>query len=105
MLGARAHPPAGVPAMELVKTAIPGGLGLPPPRLADGRGFFSETFRVSWMSEMGLPTSWVQDNHSLSAAVGAVRGPHFQVPPRVQDKLVRVTRGSVLDVAVDLRRG
>ncbi len=91
--------------MELVKTAIPGVLVLRPPRLADGRGFFSETFRVSWMSEMGLPTSWVQDNHSLSAAVGTVRGLHFQVPPRAQVKLVRVTRGSVLDVAVDLRRG
>jgi len=91
--------------MELLKTALPGVLVLRPERFADERGFFSETFRHSWMQEAGLPTSWVQDNHSLSAAPGTVRGLHFQVPPRAQDKLVRVTRGSVLDVAVDLRRG
>jgi dTDP-4-dehydrorhamnose 3,5-epimerase len=91
--------------MELVKTAIPGVLLLRPARVEDGRGFFSETFRRSWMEEAGLPTSWVQDNHSMSAAPGTVRGLHFQVPPRVQDKLVRVIRGSLLDVAVDLRRG
>jgi dTDP-4-dehydrorhamnose 3,5-epimerase len=91
--------------MELVKTAIPGVLVLRPARLIDGRGFFSETFRLSWMAEAGLPASWVQDNHSLSVAAGTIRGLHFQVPPRAQDKLVRVTRGSVLDVSVDLRRG
>jgi len=91
--------------MELLKTAITGVLVLRPARFADGRGFFSETYRHSWMEEAGLPTAWVQDNHSLSTAPGTVRGLHFQVPPRAQDKLVRVTRGSVLDVAVDLRRG
>lgn len=91
--------------MELLKTAIPGVLVLRPGRFADDRGFFSETFRLSWMEEAGLPTSWVQDNHSFSAAAGTVRGLHFQVPPRAQDKLVRVARGSALDVVVDLRRG
>jgi dTDP-4-dehydrorhamnose 3,5-epimerase len=91
--------------MELVKTSIPGVLVLRPARVADGRGFFSETFRLAWMAEAGLPGSWVQDNHSMSVAAGTVRGLHFQVPPRAQDKLVRVTRGSVFDVAVDLRRG
>jgi dTDP-4-dehydrorhamnose 3,5-epimerase len=91
--------------MELLKTDMPGVLVLRPARFEDARGFFSETFRHSWMEEAGLPVSWVQDNHSLSAAPGTVRGLHFQVPPRAQEKLVRVTRGSVLDVAVDLRRG
>lgn len=91
--------------MELVKTSLPGVLVLRPARLQDERGFFAETFRQSWMEEAGLPTSWVQDNHSMSAAVGTVRGLHFQVPPRAQDKLIRVVRGSVFDVAVDLRRG
>lgn len=91
--------------MELLKTAMPGVLVLRPDRFADARGFFSETFRDSWMEEAGLPTCWVQDNHSSSTARGTVRGLHFQVPPRAQDKLVRVIRGSVFDVAVDLRRG
>jgi dTDP-4-dehydrorhamnose 3,5-epimerase len=91
--------------MELVETALPGVLVLRPDRFVDARGFFSETFRRSWMEEAGLPTAWVQDNHSRSAAVGTIRGLHFQVPPRTQDKLVRVAQGSVFDVAVDLRRG
>ncbi len=91
--------------MELLKTTLPGVLVLRPERFVDGRGFFSETFRRSWMEEAGLPTSWAQDNHSWSTTPGTVRGLHFQVPPRAQDKLVRVTRGSVLDVAVDLRQG
>jgi len=91
--------------MELLNTAIPGVLLLRPDRFGDERGFFSETFRLSWMEEAGLPASWVQDNHSMSAAPGTVRGLHFQVPPRAQDKLVRVVRGSIFDVAVDLRRG
>jgi dTDP-4-dehydrorhamnose 3,5-epimerase len=91
--------------MEILTTAIPGVLRLLPPRFGDGRGFFSETYRRSWFEEAGLPTEWVQDNHSLSAARGTVRGLHFQVPPRAQDKLVRVIRGGVLDVALDLRHG
>jgi len=91
--------------MELLKTAIPGVLVLRPARSQDERGFFAETFRQSWMEEAGLPAAWVQDNHSLSVAPGTLRGLHFQVPPRAQDKLVRVVRGSIFDVAVDLRRG
>lgn len=105
MLGGARPSPIRRAVMELLKTAIPGVLLLRPARLADERGFFAETFRQSWMEEAGLPTSWVQDNHSMSAAPGTVRGLHFQVPPRAQDKLVRVVRGSVFDVAVDLRRG
>ena len=84
-------------------TAIPGLLVLRPPRRADERGFFAETFRRSWMEQHGLPADWVQDNHSLSRPRGTVRGLHFQVPPRAQAKLVRVVAGSIFDVAVDLR--
>ncbi|MBM3696021.1 MAG: dTDP-4-dehydrorhamnose 3,5-epimerase [Actinobacteria bacterium] len=90
--------------MQVTTTAIPGLLLLHPPRTADERGFFAETFRRSWMEERGLPADWVQDNHSLSRQRGTVRGLHFQVPPRAQAKLVRVVAGSIFDVAVDLRR-
>ncbi len=90
--------------MEALTTPIPGLLILRPPRLADERGFFAETYRRSWMEEHGLPADWVQDNHSLSRSPGTVRGLHFQVPPRAQAKLVRVVAGAIFDVAVDLRR-
>jgi len=90
--------------MEALTTPIPGLLVLRPPRAVDERGFFSETFRRSWMEERGLPGDWVQDNHSLSRRRGTIRGLHFQVPPRSQAKLVRVVAGRVFDVAVDLRR-
>ncbi|MEE9392489.1 MAG: dTDP-4-dehydrorhamnose 3,5-epimerase [Planctomycetota bacterium] len=76
-----------------------------PPRFEDERGFFSETFNAQVFSNAGLPTDFVQDNHSLSRAAGVVRGLHFQIPPVAQAKLVRVARGSVLDVAVDIRIG
>lgn len=83
-----------------------GGLRLlEPRRFGDDRGFFSETFRRSTFEDAGIVHDWVQDNHSLSGPRGTVRGLHFQLPPKGQAKLVRVTRGRVLDVAVDLRRG
>lgn len=90
--------------MEVTATSIPGLLVLRPDRKGDERGFFAETFRRSWMESHGLPTGWVQDNHSQSRRRGTVRGLHFQVPPRAQAKLVWVVAGSVFDVAVDLRR-
>jgi dTDP-4-dehydrorhamnose 3,5-epimerase len=71
----------------------------------DERGFFSETFSERDLAAAGLSLRFVQDNHSLSVKRGVVRGLHFQVPPRAQDKLVRVMRGAILDVAVDLRVG
>ena len=71
----------------------------------DARGFFSETYSRQAMSAEGIATEFVQDNHSLSAEAGTLRGLHFQVPPRAQGKLVRVTRGSIFDVAVDIRVG
>jgi dTDP-4-dehydrorhamnose 3,5-epimerase len=86
-------------------TDIPDVLLIAPPKYGDDRGFFSETFRGAWFEEAGTSLDFVQDNHSLSADTGTVRGLHFQIPPHAQDKLVRVVRGAVLDVAVDIRVG
>jgi dTDP-4-dehydrorhamnose 3,5-epimerase len=91
--------------MQFEPLHIPGPLLVRPAKFEDARGFFSETYNARLFREAGLPTDFVQDNHSLSAAAGVVRGLHFQLPPRAQGKLVRVVRGAVLDVAVDLRRG
>ena len=75
-----------------------------PKKHGDARGFFSEIYnRTAWESA-GLRFEFVQDNHSFSAAVGTLRGLHFQTPPFAQDKLIRVARGRILDVAVDIRR-
>ncbi|MHC4994417.1 MAG: dTDP-4-dehydrorhamnose 3,5-epimerase [Planctomycetota bacterium] len=90
--------------MEVIETAIPDVKIIVPQRFGDHRGFFSETYNARKMSEAGIGLDFVQDNHSLSAQKGVVRGLHFQVPPFAQDKLVRVSRGAVIDVAVDIRR-
>lgn len=71
----------------------------------DQRGFFSETYNRADLAAVRVNLDFVQDNHSLSVERGVVRGLHFQIPPFAQDKLVRVIRGSVFDVAVDIRRG
>ena len=91
--------------MQILDTAIPAVKVLVPKRHGDHRGFFSEVFNLTTLREAGLPHGFVQDNHSLSAEVGTVRGLHYQLPPMAQDKLVRVARGAILDVAVDIRRG
>ena len=78
---------------------------LTPKKHGDHRGFFSEVYNRKALAQAGIDIEFVQDNHSLSAEKGTVRGLHFQVPPFAQDKLVRVVRGSVFDVAVDLRKG
>ncbi len=85
--------------------ALDGLLEIRPRRLADDRGFFSETWNEAAWREAGIATKFVQDNHSLSRPAGTLRGLHFQSPPMAQAKLVRVTRGSAFDVAVDLRPG
>jgi dTDP-4-dehydrorhamnose 3,5-epimerase len=74
-------------------------------KFKDGRGFFSEVYTRKGLAEAGLDIDFVQDNQSFSAEKGTLRGLHFQVPPFAQDKLVRVVRGAILDVAVDLRVG
>lgn len=90
--------------MHIEATSIEDVKIITPKKHADNRGFFSETFNQQKWSDAGLNISFVQDNHSLSADVGTLRGLHFQTPPFAQDKLVRVVRGRILDVAVDLRR-
>ena len=76
-----------------------------PLKRSDSRGFFAETFSRRRYCEMGITCQFLQDNHSLSHAIGTLRGLHFQAPPHAQGKLVRCGRGSIFDVAVDIRRG
>lgn len=75
-----------------------------PTRVGDARGFFSETYNAERFLAAGILPNFVQDNHSSSVKAGTVRGLHFQAPPFAQAKLVRVLRGAILDVAVDVRR-
>jgi dTDP-4-dehydrorhamnose 3,5-epimerase len=75
-----------------------------PAKFGDDRGFFSETYNSAGLAEHGIHLIFVQDNHSYSAQQGVVRGLHYQLPPFAQDKLLRVTRGAIFDVAVDIRR-
>ena len=82
-----------------------GVVELRPRKYGDDRGFFSETWNKAAMAEAGLDHLFVQDNHSYSAARGVLRGLHFQLPPGAQDKLVRVSRGAIYDVVVDIRQG
>lgn len=91
--------------MQIEPTALADVMILTPRRFGDARGWFSETWNAARMAEAGLDLPWVQDNHSFSAAKGTLRGLHFQSPPRAQDKLVRCSRGAILDVAVDIREG
>ncbi|MEM1375767.1 MAG: dTDP-4-dehydrorhamnose 3,5-epimerase [Pseudomonadota bacterium] len=91
--------------MDVVKHNLPGVLEITPPRFGDDRGFFSETWNAKHLADLGIENNFVQDNHSLSRAKGVLRGLHFQRDPFAQDKLVRVTRGAVFDVAVDIRKG
>ncbi|MEM6371433.1 MAG: dTDP-4-dehydrorhamnose 3,5-epimerase [Pseudomonadota bacterium] len=91
--------------MKVIETALPGVLLLEPKRFGDARGFFSESWNRKTLADHGIHTDFVQDNHSLSSAVGTVRGLHFQAPPSAQAKLVRCGRGALFDVAVDIRRG
>ncbi|MGO4853611.1 dTDP-4-dehydrorhamnose 3,5-epimerase [Phaeovulum sp. W22_SRMD_FR3] len=83
-----------------------GGLYLVTPRrFGDDRGFFAETWNRKVFEAAGIEIDFVQDNHSVSAKSGTVRGLHFQAPPHAQAKLVRCGRGSLLDVTVDIRKG
>lgn len=88
--------------MKVIAADIPGPLIIEPALFGDERGFFMETWNRTAFAEAGLDLDWVQDNHSRSQK-GVLRGLHFQ-NPGPQGKLVRVTRGAVFDVAVDLRR-
>jgi dTDP-4-dehydrorhamnose 3,5-epimerase len=87
------------------RLAIPDVLLITPKVHGDPRGAFAETYNRRELAEAGFTADFVQDNHSRSPQKGTVRGLHFQLEPYAQDKLLRVTRGAVLDVAVDLRPG
>lgn len=90
--------------MEVTETKLLGVSLLEPRRFVDYRGFFAETYSRRVFNELGIEDEFVQDNHSLSASVGTLRGLHFQAPPRAQAKLVRCGRGAIFDVAVDIRK-
>jgi dTDP-4-dehydrorhamnose 3,5-epimerase len=85
--------------------AMPEVLEIVPARHGDARGFFSEVWSAPALAAAGVETRFVQDNHSFSAEAGVLRGLHYQEPPAAQAKLVRVIRGAIYDVAVDIRRG
>jgi dTDP-4-dehydrorhamnose 3,5-epimerase len=89
--------------MNFLPTALPGVVLIEPKIFKDDRGFFFESYQQRHFEENNLPGVYKQDNHSLSH-VGVIRGLHFQLPPFAQGKLVRVIRGAVFDVAVDIRR-
>ncbi|UVK38213.1 dTDP-4-dehydrorhamnose 3,5-epimerase [Mesorhizobium sp. AR10] len=90
--------------LEVRQLGLDGVLEIVPKRHGDARGFFIETWNAERFAEAGIDLRFVQDNHSCSAAAGVLRGLHYQLPPRAQDKLLRVISGKILDVAVDLRR-
>ena len=92
--------------MEIERTSLPDVVIVTPRRFGDARGWFSETWNKAALARAGLATpEFVQDNHSYSAPRHTLRGLHYQRPPHAQDKLVRCSRGRILDVAVDARRG
>lgn len=91
--------------MRKIKTSIPGVVIIEPQVFGDHRGWFMETYSQAAFKQAGIETVFVQDNQSYTKEKGTLRGIHFQNDPMAQSKLVRVTRGTVLDVAVDLRKG
>jgi dTDP-4-dehydrorhamnose 3,5-epimerase len=91
--------------MKIEPLAIPEVLLVTPDRFGDSRGFFSETWSAARYAAAGIAGPFIQDNHSLSGKRGTLRGLHCQIAPSVQGKLVRVVRGAIWDVAVDIRGG
>lgn len=91
--------------ISVTPLAINEVLEIAPRKFGDARGFFSETWNKASFAKAGINLDFIQDNHSYSTQRGVLRGLHYQLPPKAQDKLVRVVRGSIFDVAVDIRRG
>lgn len=91
--------------MKITRTAIPDVLVIEPTRHGDERGMFVETFKAVELATIGVEVTFIQDNLARSSAQGVVRGLHFQKPPFAQAKLLRVSKGAILDVAVDIRAG
>lgn len=94
-----------VNTVQVVDTPLPEVKIVVPQRIGDARGFFSEVWNGRDFAAAGIDADFVQDNHIRNPLKGTVRGLHYQIPPLAQGKLLRVTRGAVLDVAVDIRRG
>jgi dTDP-4-dehydrorhamnose 3,5-epimerase len=90
--------------MDIITTAINGVVEIRPQRHGDDRGWFSEVYKRHELRDAGIDIDFVQDNESFSAPAGTLRGLHYQLAPHAQDKLIRVIHGSILDVAVDIRR-
>ncbi|MGA7487815.1 MAG: dTDP-4-dehydrorhamnose 3,5-epimerase [Xanthobacteraceae bacterium] len=90
--------------LDLYPLPLPGVKLIRSVRTADPRGFFAETYVKKDFAESGICSDFIQDNQSFSTSAGTVRGLHFQIPPFQQAKLIRVLRGKILDVVVDLRR-
>jgi dTDP-4-dehydrorhamnose 3,5-epimerase len=91
--------------MKVIDTALVEVKIVLPRRIRDARGFFSELWNARDFSLVGIDAAFVQDNHVCSPVKGTLRGLHFQLPPAAQGKLMRVSRGAIFDVAVDIRRG
>jgi dTDP-4-dehydrorhamnose 3,5-epimerase len=91
--------------LDVRPTAIPGLVVLATRWFGDDRGAFSETYQQERFNQAGITVSFMQDNQAISKKAGTLRGLHFQKPPAAQAKLVRVTRGAIYDVAVDIRPG
>src|SRR3989338_5844147 len=91
--------------MNVFDSEIPGIRIFTPKKFDDGRGFFSETYNKKRFASFGITKEFVQDNQSLSIEPWTLRGLHFQIPPYAQDKILRVLRGKIFDVVVDIRLG
>lgn len=91
--------------MNIVKTDVEDVFIIEPKVFGDHRGWFTETYSKEKFKELGVDIDFIQDNHSFSAQKGTLRGLHFQLNPKAQTKLVRCTKGKILDLAVDIREG
>jgi dTDP-4-dehydrorhamnose 3,5-epimerase len=91
--------------VNAIKTELPGVVILEPQVFGDARGWFMESWSQKKMEDIGISVDFVQDNHSFSAEKGTLRGLHYQLNPMAQAKMLRVSRGAIFDVAVDIRRG
>ncbi|WP_141992105.1 dTDP-4-dehydrorhamnose 3,5-epimerase [Bacillus sp. B4EP4a] len=90
--------------MNITKTKLNGVMVIEPKIFGDHRGWFTETYNEENFKKAGIDTVFIQDNHSFSATKGTLRGLHYQKDPKAQTKLVRCTKGSIFDVAIDIRK-
>lgn len=91
--------------MNIIKTKFEDAILIEPKVFGDHRGFFTESYNKEMFQQNGIDMDFIQDNHSLSQQAGTLRGMHYQLNDRAQTKLVRVTRGAIYDVIVDIRKG